>query len=248
MIVGGTVTYNAMANIEKVAASLRSCCDFTIAFDDGSTDGTRDVLPKLFDACFRPDTRSPELLVVRRALLYAEAERRGAKWFVYHDHDEEFSPSLRSTMREILLECENTGHTTVLCPIVQFWGDTRHRMVKRTEMPCEYFAWRANAKYTYYPVLQAIASDKSTNYTWHAPRAPCGAGKANETLGIRYPWGAVLHYGNVPATKALARREWAKSIGLDNLYYEEPGPGELVEIPGCPEWERVDVVEQLVRA
>jgi glycosyltransferase involved in cell wall biosynthesis len=246
MIVGGTVTYNAIANIEKVAASLRAVCDVTLAFDDGSDDGTRDVLPRLFDYCFRPKERVPELLTLRRSLLYAEAERLGAKWYVYHDHDEELSPSLREAGRSILLECENTGHTAVLAPLVQFWGDTRHRMVKRGEQPCEYVAWRADKRYNYYPTLAEIFRKRDVNYTWHAPRLPCMAGRPNETLLIRYPWGALLHYGNVPAEKALARREWARSIGLDNIYYDPPAPGELKDVPDCPEWDTTGNYRQLV--
>jgi glycosyltransferase involved in cell wall biosynthesis len=246
VIVGATVTFNAMANIEKVAASLRSCCDVILAFDDGSTDGTRDVLPKLFDAAFLPTKRAPGLLMLRRAMLYHEAERRGAKWFVYHDHDEELSPSLRHAMRSILLECEHTGHTNILAPIVQFWGDTKHRMVKRTEQPCEYVAWRANSGLNYYPGLVEIFEQRDTNYTWHAPRAPYSSEALARTLAIRYPWGALLHYGNVPAEKATARRDWAKSIGLANLYYEEPADGELEELPDEPEWNKLGEPRKLI--
>ena len=238
MIVGATVTWNAMDNIEKVAASLRATCDVTMAFDDGSDDGTQELLPKLFNIVFPSKVRYPGMLTLRRAMLFSEAQRLGAKWFVYLDHDEVFGKRLEESLRGILEHCEAEDKEMVMAPLVQFWGDTKHRMVKRGEMPGECIAWRADLGFNYYGTLCEIFTHNDTNYRWHAPRAPFGVGANDKTMILRYPHAALLHYGTIPAEKAAKRREWAKSIGLANLYYEEPGPGELEEVDENPAWDR----------
>ena len=243
IVAGGVLTHNCIDDVGRAVASLRSVSDVVLAFDDGSTDGTVDALRKSSDFLMTYPNPEPRLVLLRRSLLYAEAEKIGADWFVYHDDDEALSPSAMAGLRGVLDGLhEDRRVLSVNAAVVNYWGDMRHRLVECSYLDenimREVVAWRCNAGFNYYEALVTVFRAWDSDVGWHAHRAPIGMFVREKTVGLSWPDAALLHYANSTPERTAARLRWSSGTGLHNGRDFKPASGEIpvIEIEENPPW------------
>lgn len=254
LIVGATVTHNAIpGDLFRAIRSLRAVSDHVLVFDDHSTDNTPDIAVAFADQVFTSTRACARALTLRRATLYAEAERLGADWFVYIDQDEELSPTIQASLRALLTNLSHGASkdshiTSVNALWCHFYKDLRHRVIAKNgcTTPTEMFAWRANNGCSYYEGLLDLylddGSPEAAQRAIHQPRQPAGAQDMNLTL--RYPYAAILHYANSTPERLAARLEREAQTGLVNEI-NQPLPEHVVEVPENPEWNDVSLCRKM---
>ena len=113
--------------LENVAPAV----DGIVALDDGSTDGTRELLaahPKLLALLTNPAGQAWNEYANQVGLLKA-GRQHGATWFLCLDADERLEERLVNDIRPILLEAERRGVDALAIQFRDLWDDRRQYRV-----------------------------------------------------------------------------------------------------------------------
>ncbi len=111
-------------------AHLEDHVDAFLAFDDGSTDGTRDVLarhPKMLDVIGNPPVENHVWREdLNRARLLSHARELGAQWVLAIDPDERLELTLARNLRRVCDAAESFDKALVVFRNRELWDSPLH--------------------------------------------------------------------------------------------------------------------------
>ncbi|WP_210491618.1 glycosyltransferase family 2 protein [Patulibacter sp. SYSU D01012] len=194
-------------------ASVGPHVDGIVALDDGSTDGSAEILeaaPQVLEVLRVPPDRAAWEDVAAHRRLVAAGVRHGADWLVSLDADERVERDFRARAERVIRRGGRLGATAFAVRIRELWDDPHHVRVDGI--------WGAKTQARLFAARADHAFDERP---FHGQKAPLQA----TVLGGRVPFADLLVYHLrmiEPAARAARRARYEE---LDPQALAQPGVG-----------------------
>lgn len=215
------------AHLPRVMRSLRRVCKHVIAYDDGSTDGSRDWLAHEADELIVGEVNDWHGELAHKAAMLDRAARHRPAWIVWLDADEEFSPEAVRSIHALEGSWRQQGVTGVRMIERNLWRDRlHHRLDMDHDRGWFMRLWRWHDKLRY----------SSTEKGLHRTQFPDGV--AARDLRLPAERGCVMHYSwDSPAKIAAKLARYARAGDRKSLPRMTDGPHVKLEwVPDSWRW------------
>lgn len=181
--------------------------DGIIALDDGSTDGTREILaahPRVLELMSNPPGQSWNEYANQVALIKA-ARRHGASWLLCLDADERLETALAGQLPALIAEADSRGVTAFALQLRDLWNDEEHYRADGD--------WAKRARYRLFRNIptQNRFDPKPLHRSWMPLEMLAGL----KTTGVHLPF-AIYHFGMLTPAIRQARYERYRALDPDN--------------------------------
>lgn len=208
---------DGMTNIQRFMESVSKYCDGLVIFDDGSTDGTRDVITS-FSGDFEleipsNETNNPEYENYHRERCLAHCRRLNADWVVAVDPDEVFEKRAEKGALRSMLESVPSNIHGVGFYMGELWRTDRYVRVDgdwahRLEVRAFRLASRINELSNNIEIYDNLSYDIHPAY--RTTLTPCGIPAPYSKSSLK-----IIHYAYVDDVSILHKYNRWKSLGVD---------------------------------